>query len=124
MYRLIAVELLSIAGPLCSTQYRDGTILVTLCLMVWDWRVLRAEPTSTCWPNLFFIYVSNSLSLFLPSRGWLCGVGVLGLIGCSRSLAALHCRLFLIIIISQLNIIINYYSLVTYSNKLPIINYE
>ena len=44
--------------------------------------------------NLFFLYVSNSLSLFLPSRGWLCGVWALGLIGCSRSLLALHCRLF------------------------------
>ena len=90
--RLLAVELLSIAGPLCHAQHRYETILVTLCLMVWDWRVLRAEPTPTCWPNLFFLCLQ--LSQFLPSTGWLCGVGVLGLIGCSHSLSALHCRLF------------------------------
>ena len=28
--------------------------------------------------------------LFLPSMGWLCGVGVLGLIECPHSLPALH----------------------------------
>ena len=92
--RLLAVELLSIAGPLCPTQYRYGTILVTLFLMVWDWRVLRAEPTPTCWLNLFFLYISHFFSLFLPSTDWFCEVGVLGLIGCSHSLPALHCGLF------------------------------
>ena len=42
--RLLAVELLSIVEPLCPSQCLSGTILVTLYLMVWDWRVLRAEP--------------------------------------------------------------------------------
>ena len=36
---LLVVGLLSIAEPLCSFRCLSGTILVTLCLMVWDWRV-------------------------------------------------------------------------------------
>ena len=39
------------------------------------------------------------LYLFLPSMGWLFGVGVFGLIDRSHSLPALHCGLYVIIII-------------------------
>ena len=52
---LLAVELLSTAGPLCPSQYLSGTILMTMCLMVWDWRVFRAESMSSCWFNLLFL---------------------------------------------------------------------
>ena len=75
----------SFAPPRCRTyQYRRTsvpvlalfrTILVNLCLMVWDWRVLRAEPMLPCWPNLLFIFVYYCFLFFLPSMGWLCGVG-------------------------------------------------
>ena len=60
--------------------------------MVWDWRVLRAEPIPSCWPNLLFIFCLL-FSLFLPSMGWLCGVGVFRLIECSHSLPSLYCWL-------------------------------
>ena len=52
--RLLAVELLSTAKPLSPYRCLFGTIVVTLCFLVWDWRVLRAEPILFCWPNLFF----------------------------------------------------------------------
>ena len=42
--RLPVVGLVSIAEPLCPSRCLFGTILVTQCLMVWDWRVSRAEP--------------------------------------------------------------------------------
>ena len=45
---LVAVKLLSTAVPLCPSHCLCGTILVTMCLMVWDWRVLRAEPILSC----------------------------------------------------------------------------
>ena len=52
---------------------------MTLCLMVRDWRVSRAEPMLSCWHDLLFLFC---LLLFylLPSMGWLCGVRVFGLI--------------------------------------------
>ena len=39
--RLLVVGLLSITEALCPSLCLFGTILVTLCLMVWDWRVSR-----------------------------------------------------------------------------------
>ena len=66
------------------------TILVTLCLMVWDWRVSRAEPMLSCWHDLLFLFYLLLFYLFLPSMGWLCEVGVFGLIECPHSLPALH----------------------------------
>ena len=54
--RLLVVGLLSIAQPLCPSRCLFGTILVTLCLMVWDWRVSRAEPMLSCWHDLLFLY--------------------------------------------------------------------
>ena len=49
--------------------------IVTLYLMAWDWRVLRAEPTLSCWHNLLFIFVYYCFLFFLPYMGWLCLVG-------------------------------------------------
>ena len=34
--------------PLCSPQCLFGTVFLTMCLMVWDWRGLRAEPMLSC----------------------------------------------------------------------------
>ena len=62
-----------------------GTVLVTLCLIVWDWRVSRAEPMLSCWHDLLFLCCLLLFYFFLPSMGWLCGVGVFGLIECPHS---------------------------------------
>ena len=89
------------APPLCRTsqyrrtfvpsQYLYGTIFfVTLCLMVWDWRVLRAEIMHSCCHN-FILFLSPTIFAFSSFMGWLCGVGVFGLIECSHSFPALHC---------------------------------
>ena len=72
--RLLAVELLCTAEPLYPFRRLFGTILVILCLMAWDWRVLRAEPMLSFWPNLRFIFVSYCFLFFIPFMGWLCGV--------------------------------------------------
>ena len=88
---LLVVGLLNITEPLCPSRCLFETILVTLYLMVFDWRVSRAEPMLSCWHDLFY--------LFLPSVGWLCGVGFFGQIKCSYSLLALHSVLQMIIII-------------------------
>ena len=44
----------------------------------------------SCWHDLLFLFCLLLLYLFLPSTGWLCGVGVFGLIECAHSLPALH----------------------------------
>ena len=88
--RLLVVGLLSIAEALRSSLCLFGTILVTLCLMVWDWRVSRAEPMLSCWHDLLFLCCPLLFYLFLPSMGWLYGVGVFELIECPHSLPALH----------------------------------
>ena len=55
--RLIVVGLLlSVAEPLCPSRFFFRTILVTLCLIVWDWRVSRAEPMLSCWLDLLFLW--------------------------------------------------------------------
>ena len=97
--RLFVVGLLSIAEPLCHNRCLFGTILVTLCLMAWDWRVSRAEPMLFCWHDLLFPFCHQLFYLFLPSMGWMYGVGVFGLIECSRSLPPLHSGLQMIMII-------------------------
>ena len=48
-----------------------------------------------CWHDLLFRFCLLLIYIFLPSMGWLCGVGVLGLIECSHSLPALHSELAL-----------------------------
>ena len=57
------------------------------------WRVSRAEPMLCCWHDLLFLFCLLLFKLFFPSMGWLCGVGVLGLIECSHSLPSFHSRL-------------------------------
>ena len=83
--RLLVKGLLSIAEALCPSLCLFGTILVTLCLMVWNWLVSRAEPMLSCWHDLLFLFSLLLFYLFLPSIGWLCGVGVFGLIVSSLS---------------------------------------
>ena len=78
--RLLAIELLSTAGPLCRSQCLFGTILVILFLMVLTWLVLRAEPMPLYCSDLVLIFVSFYFLSFLHSTGWLCGVGVFRLI--------------------------------------------
>ena len=97
-FALLVVGLLSIAEPLCPSRCLFGTILVTLCLMMWDWRVSRAEPMLSCWHDLLLLWCLLLFYLLLPSMGWLCGVGVFGLIECPHSLPALHSGLQIIII--------------------------
>ena len=87
---LLVVGLLSIAEALCPSLCLFGTILVTPCLMVWDWRVSRADPMLSCWHDLLFLFCLLLFYLFLPSMGWLCGVWVFGLIECPHSRPALH----------------------------------
>ena len=68
--RILAVELLSTAGPLYPFQYRYETILMTLCLIMWDWRAFRVEPMPSCQPNLLFLFVIYYfLFFFLPRVG-------------------------------------------------------
>ena len=97
--RLLVVGLLSITEPLFHSRCLFGTILVTRCFMVSDWRVSRAEPMFSCWHDLLFLICLLLFYLFLPSMGWLCWVGVIGLIECSHSLPTLQCGLIIIIII-------------------------
>ena len=42
LMRLLAAELHSTAGLLFSSPCLSGMIMMTLCSMVWDWRVSRA----------------------------------------------------------------------------------
>ena len=83
---LLVVGLLRTAEALCPSLCLFGTILVTLCLMVLDFRVSRAEPMLSCWHDLLFLFCLLLFYLFLPYMGWLCGVGVFGPIDCSHSL--------------------------------------
>ena len=62
--RFLAVKILSSAEPLCLSQCLFGTILVILCLMVWDWLVLRAEKMLSYWPNPRFLFVSYYFLFF------------------------------------------------------------
>ena len=92
--RLLAVELLITALPSCPSQYLCRTILVNLCLMVWDWRDLKQchahvlEKSALSFCLLLF-------SHFLLYVGPLWKVGVFGLIECFHSLPALHCGLII-----------------------------
>ena len=66
----------SFAPPRCRTsQYRRsfvplfvlfGAILVTLCLMVWDWRVSRTEPMLSFWLDMLSLFLSPTV-LYFPS---------------------------------------------------------
>ena len=93
--------------PLSVSLWND--LIVTLCLIVWDWLVSRAEPMLSCWHDLLFLKCLLLFYLLLLSMGWLCGVGVFGLIECSHSLQALRSGLQIIIIIIMIIIIIIIY---------------
>ena len=76
------------APPRCRTsQYRrtffssqslSGTIWFTPYLMVWDWRVSRADPMTFCWPScsLLFCLQLFSISLLFLYRLVLWGWGL------------------------------------------------
>ena len=74
--RLLGAEPRSIAGLLFPCQCLCGTIIVTPCSMVWDWRVSRAGPIPFYWPScsLTFCLLLFSLSLLsfygLVMWGW------------------------------------------------------
>ena len=51
------------------------------------------------WHDLLILFCLQLFYLLLPSMGWLCRVGVFGLIECSHSLPALHSGLQIIIIL-------------------------
>ena len=76
LMRLLASEPRSIAPLLFPSRCLCGTILVTPCSMVWDWRVSRAGPMPFCWPScsLHFCLQLFSLSLLFLYRlvvwGW------------------------------------------------------
>ena len=65
LMRLLAAEPLSITGHLFPGQCLCGTILVTPCSMVWDWRVSRARSMPFYWPSctVTFCLLLFSLSL-------------------------------------------------------------
>ena len=66
---LPVVGLLIIAEPLCPSRCFFGTILVTLCLMVWDFRVSRAELMLSCFHDLLFLFFLLLFYLFPTSMG-------------------------------------------------------
>ena len=76
LHAVLAAEPRSIGGLLFSSQYLCGTVLVTPCSMVWDWRVSRAGPIPFYWPScsLTFCLLLFSLSLLsiygLVLWGW------------------------------------------------------
>ena len=67
--------LLGTIEPLCPSQCLFGTIMVTLCLMMWDWPVLRAEPKLFCWPNLLFLSIEYYFLFFILPRVACLGLG-------------------------------------------------
>ena len=80
----------SFVPPRCRTsQYRRTFVPLSVSLRndlsdpVFDGgglRVSRAEPMLSCWHHLLFLFCLLLFYLLLPSMGWLCGVGVFGLI--------------------------------------------
>ena len=75
----------STAGLLFPSRCPSGTILLTPCSMVWDWRVSRAGSMLLYWVNALSVLWSSTLFpiLFFRSIGWYCDAGVFGLIGCT-----------------------------------------
>ena len=67
LIRLLAAKPLSIAGYLFPVQCLCGTILVTPCSMVWDWRVSRARSMPFYWPSCLLTFCLLLLSLSLLS---------------------------------------------------------
>ena len=89
--RLLAVELLSIAGPLCPSQCLFETILVIQCLE-WHWWVFRAEPMLLCWPDLLYLVLSPTIFSFSSFHGlvlWGWGIRIDRVCSLSPSLSLL-----------------------------------
>ena len=76
LMHLLAAEPRSTAGLLSPSQYLFGTILVTLCSMLWDWWVSRVGPIPFCWPSCSLPFC---LLLFFPFSSFLLWVGIVGL---------------------------------------------
>ena len=79
--------------------------LMTLCFLVWDRWLLRAEPMPSCRPNLLFFGLFL-FSIFLPSGGSFCGVGVFRLTECATQNCTAD-SFMIIIIISIIVAIVN-----------------
>ena len=62
----IAAEPRSTTGPLFPFQCPYGTILLTLCSMVWDWPVSRAMPILFYGPKLASLSLLAFVLLFFP----------------------------------------------------------
>ena len=97
--RLLVVGLLSIAEAMYPSQCFFRTIVVTLCFDGVGLAGFKSRANAFLLAWSAFSYCLLLFYLFLPSMGWLCGVGVFGLIECSHYLPALHNGLQLIILI-------------------------
>ena len=77
-----------LAVCLFLSQCPCGTILLTLCSIMYAWQVSRSEPMLFYWPLLLEPLLASAVFpfLFCLSIGWYCGEGVFRLIGC-RSLS-------------------------------------
>ena len=104
----------SFAPPRCRTsQYRRSFVPHSVSLWndlsdpVFDGVGLagfKSRANAFCWHDLLFLFCLLLFYLFLPSMGWLCGVGIFGLIECphsSRPCTADSKIIIIIIIISQ-----------------------
>ena len=101
----------SFTPPRCrASQYRRTFVPLPVSLWndlsdpVFVWCAIGGfQEQSQCFPVgmiYFFFFLSYYFIFFLiPFMGWLCGVGVFGLIECSHSLPALHSGLQMITII-------------------------
>ena len=65
--RLLAAEHRSISGFLFPRQYLSGTIILTPCSMVWDWRDSTAGPLPFYWPSCWLTFCLLLFSLSLLS---------------------------------------------------------
>ena len=66
---------------------------------------LKREPMLSCWSNLLFIFVSYYFHLFfLLCKGWLCGVGVFGLIDGRENQQDSFLIIIIIIIITDVSL--------------------
>ena len=81
------------AGLVLPSLYLLRMILLTLYLMVWDWRVLRAWPMPVYWPKLLISFAS---SIVFPFSSFFLWAGTVGLVsldwwGVYRFLPSFHC---------------------------------
>ena len=111
--------LLKVVGMLLKYELNELAITSgSLIMMPW-YGACGFQEKSQCFPvgmicSLFFV---SKYLFFLPSVGWLCGVGVFGLIECSHSLSALHSGLQMIMIIIDKPILVLYIICSTLINK-------